>query len=82
MTWTLAKAKDQLSEVIRQAIDLGPQTISVRGRETAVVISKAAYDRLTPAGGARDFKAFLLAIPSLEGVNLERDQAPAPDVDL
>jgi prevent-host-death family protein len=58
MTWTLAKAKNQLSEVIRQAVDRGPQTISVRGLETAVVLSKAAYDHLAPGEKRRDFKAF------------------------
>jgi prevent-host-death family protein len=64
LNWTLAKAKDQLSRVIRQAVDEGPQTISVRGRQTAVVIGKEEYDRLRPAKAPRDFKAFLLAIPS------------------
>jgi antitoxin Phd len=82
MTWTLAEAKDQLSRVVRQAVDEGPQTISVRGRETAVVIAKAEYDRLKPAMAPRDFKSFLLAIPSLDGVDLSRDLAPAPDVEI
>jgi prevent-host-death family protein len=82
MTWTLARAKDQLSEVIRQATDKGPQVISVRGREAAVVLSKAEFDRLNPAKPRRNFKEFLLAIPSLEGVDLTRDDTPAPDVEL
>ena len=82
MTWTLAEAKDQLSRVVRRAVDEGPQTISVRGRETAVVIGKAEYDRLRPAMQPRDFKAYLLSIPSLDGVDLSRDTAPAPDIEL
>jgi antitoxin Phd len=82
MTWTLAEAKDQLSRVVRQAVDEGPQTITVRGRETAVVIAKEEYDRLRPATAPRDFKAFLLSIPSLEGVDLSRDSTPARDVEL
>ncbi len=69
MTWTLAEAKDQLSQVVRRAVDEGPQTISVRGRETAVVIGKAEYDRLRPAAPPRDFKAYLLSIPSLDAVD-------------
>jgi prevent-host-death family protein len=75
LNWALSKAKDQISRVIRQAVDEGPQTISVGGRQTAVVIGKDEYDRLRPAKAPRDFKAFLLAIPSLEGINLERDQS-------
>jgi antitoxin Phd len=82
MTWTLARAKDQLSEVIRQALARGPQTISVRGHETAVVLAKAEYDRLTSPAATKTFKDFLLAIPSLEGVDLTRDQSPPRDIDL
>lgn len=77
MTWTLAKAKNHLSEVIRRAVDQGPQTISVGGRYTAVLVAKDEFDRMKAAGGRRDFKAFLLAIPSLEGVELERDTSAA-----
>lgn len=83
MSWTLAKAKDQFSEVVRRAQAEGPQTISVRGREAAVVLSKEAFDRLTPGDGKpRDFKSFLLSIPSLEGVDLTRDGGYARDVEL
>ncbi|HZK99389.1 MAG TPA: type II toxin-antitoxin system Phd/YefM family antitoxin [Caulobacteraceae bacterium] len=77
MTWTLAKAKDHLSEVIRRAVDEGPQTISLRGRDTAVLIAKDEFDGMKTSGRGRDFKAFLLAIPSLEGVELERDTSAA-----
>ena len=81
MRWTLAEAKDQLSRVVRQAVDEGPQMISVRGRATAVVIGKAEYDRLSPATPPRDFKSFLLSIPSLDGVDLSRDTPPARDIE-
>jgi prevent-host-death family protein len=82
LSWTLATAKDRLSEVVRRAVDEGPQTISVRGRETAVVLSKAAFDRLDPRTPRRNFKEFLLAIPSLEGVDLSRDSTPARDIEF
>ena len=81
MTWTLSEAKGQLSRVVRRAVDEGPQTISVRGRETAVVLAKEEYDRLRPAMAPRNFKAFLLSIPSLEGVDLSRDSTPAREVE-
>jgi antitoxin Phd len=82
MNWSLARAKDQLSEVVRRAVRQGPQTISVRGRETAVVMAKAEFDRLSDPERRKDFKGFLLAIPSLEGVDLSRDQTPARAVEL
>lgn len=82
MTWTLAKARDQFSEVVRRAVDQGPQTVSVRGKETAVVLSKAQFDAMKPAVKSQDFKAFLLSIPSLEGIDLTRDQTPSRDVEF
>jgi prevent-host-death family protein len=82
MTWTLARAKDNLSEVVRRATDEGPQVISVRGKDAAVVISKAEYDRLAPANPKPDFKEWLLSGPSLEGVDLERDRGPVRDIDF
>lgn len=82
LNWTLAQAKDQLSEVVRRAVDQGPQTISVRGKETAVLVSKAEFEAMKPARDEPDFKAFLLSIPSLEGADIERNPAPSRDVDL
>ncbi|HMO96003.1 MAG TPA: type II toxin-antitoxin system Phd/YefM family antitoxin [Tepidiformaceae bacterium] len=38
-TWQLQEAKNKLSEVIRRAREEGPQTITVRGEEAAVVSS-------------------------------------------
>jgi prevent-host-death family protein len=81
MTWTLARAKDQLSEVIRQAMDKGPQTISVRGRETAVVLSMAEYDRLRDPDAPKTFKELLLGM-NFDDADLTRDQTPARDLDL
>ena len=67
MSWTLARAKDRLSDVVRRAIEEGPQTITVRGRDTAVIISKAAFDRLGARPPGRDFKQYLLGIRRSRG---------------
>lgn len=45
MNWQLQQAKNRLSEVIRQSAN-DAQTITVRGRETAVVISAERYRQL------------------------------------
>lgn len=82
MAWTLAEAKNQLSEVVRRAVDQGPQTISVRGKDTAVVLSKAQFEALSPRAPPRDLKALLLAFPKVEELNLERDQRPARDFEF
>lgn len=79
MTWTLAQAKTQLSEVVRRARTVGPQTISVQGREEVVVISREALEALAPRPGS--IKDWLMSL-DLEGVDLERDQTPARDIEL
>jgi len=44
--WQLQEAKAMLSEVIKAA-DIQPQIITVRGKETAVILSYNEYKRLT-----------------------------------
>jgi len=46
-TWQLQEAKARLSEVVRRALDDGPQHVSVRGQPTAVVLSESDYRQLT-----------------------------------
>jgi prevent-host-death family protein len=49
--WKLEMAKARLSELVRQAQDQGPQTITVRGADTAVVLSAKDYKALTDRTG-------------------------------
>ena len=44
--WQLQDAKNQLSELVDQAVRSGPQIITRRGEETAVVISFEEWSRL------------------------------------
>lgn len=81
MAWTLAEAKDQLSEVVRRAARQGPQTISVRGKETAVVLAKDEYDRLRAPDKPTSLKDLLTRM-NWDGVDLSRDQTPARDIEL
>ena len=45
--WQLQDAKARFSEVIRRAVDEGPQHVSVRGEPAAVVLSEQEYRQLT-----------------------------------
>ena len=67
-TWQLQEAKARLSEVIKQASKEGPQTITMRGEPTAVVISKDEYERLKQPRGS--FVEFMRRSP-LYGVDLD-----------
>lgn len=46
MQWQLQQAKMKFSELIRCATDRGPQTVTVRGKRTVVVISADDYAAL------------------------------------
>ena len=45
--WQLQHAKARLSEVVERACSDGPQTITLRGKEAAVVVSADDYNKLT-----------------------------------
>lgn len=45
--WQLQEAKNRLSQVVDSALHNGPQTITLRGKPTAVVVSFDEYLQLT-----------------------------------
>jgi antitoxin Phd len=47
MNWQLQEAKNKFSHVVKKAVDSGPQIITLRGKETAVLISINEYRKLT-----------------------------------
>jgi len=44
--WPLHEARNRLSELVRNAIDEGPQSITLRGDHAVVVISAQQYREL------------------------------------
>lgn len=52
--WQLQEAKARFSEVVRRAVECGPQHVTVNGEERAVVLSAEDYVRLRgqPTGRA------------------------------
>lgn len=44
--WALQDAKSRFSELVRRARAVGPQHVTVHGREEAVIISSDEYRRL------------------------------------
>jgi prevent-host-death family protein len=43
--WQLQEAKNRFSEVVDLSLDEGPQTVTRHGKEIAVILSKADFDR-------------------------------------
>ncbi|MEK6699602.1 MAG: type II toxin-antitoxin system Phd/YefM family antitoxin [Nitrospirota bacterium] len=72
-SWQLQAAKARFSEVIKKAAKEGPQSITVHGEPSAVVISSEEYERLKHP--RESFVKFMRRSP-LYGVelNLEREQ--------
>lgn len=79
--WQLQEAKAKLSEVVREAMLHGPQTISIRGEDSVVMLAVKDYERLIATKPS--FVEFMRASP-LRGVELdiERDKSPDRDIDL
>ena len=80
-TWQLQEAKARLSELVRLAQESGPQTITVRGENPVVLISRRELDRMTAKRPA--FWAFMRASP-LKGcaTDLGRRRSRSRRVDL
>jgi len=52
MSWQLQEAKNKFSQVVQDARCCGPQVITVRGEEAAVVLSVEDYRKLTRRAGS------------------------------
>ena len=73
-TWQLQSAKAHLSEVIRLSVQQGPQVLTVRGKEEAVIISKQEYERLI--GSKQNLFDFMRQSP-LKGLDIDLERNPS-----
>lgn len=80
MSWQLQEAKQKFSELVRRAMEEGPQTVTRRGEEVVVVVPAEEFRRLS--GDKPDFKEFLMSAPDLSVLDLERPREMPRDVDL
>jgi prevent-host-death family protein len=81
-TWQLQEAKNKFSRVVENAVNSGPQIITKRGVEVAIVISYAEYQRITVSRG--NLSDFFRGSP-LVGIDLDlaRDRSDArEDIEL
>jgi prevent-host-death family protein len=72
--WQLQEAKNRLSEVVRKAHEEGPQVITLRGGDAAVVIAVEEYRRLTRRPRGRLVEFFRQS--PLVGVSLDLERNP------
>ena len=79
MVWSLQDAKNRFSEVVDRAQREGPQRVTRRGKDAAVVVSAEQWASLSN----RTLADFLESSP-LAGLDLEivRDKSAVRDVEL
>lgn len=80
MPWQLQEAKQRLSEVVRRALEDGPQVVTRHGRDAVVVVSAEQFEKLS--GGRPDFKEFLRGGPDFRQLKISRDRKPARRITL
>jgi len=80
--WPLQDAKNRLSEVVDRAASEGPQTITRRGREAAVLLSAEDFRNLI-RGRTGDLVSFFRKSPLAgEPLDFSRSQDTGREVDL
>ena len=80
-SWKLEDAKARFSEVVRLARSEGPQKVTVRGKDSVVIISTEELERLTRAAPKEAFVDFMEGL-ALGELDLERDEDRGRDVAL
>lgn len=73
-TWQLQEAKNKLSELVEEAVRHGPQVITKRGVQVAIVVSYSEFAKMRQ--GKTKLSEFFRLSP-LAGIRLERDRSSA-----
>jgi prevent-host-death family protein len=81
--WKLQDAKAHFSQVVREAIEHGPQRVTLHGKDAVVILSAADYARLAPAAAQPSLHALLSKSP-LRDLDFEHGsvRSPVRDVEL
>ncbi len=82
MAWQLQEAKQKFSEVVRRAVEEGPQTVTKHGEEVVVVVSMAEWQESRIRPDKPDFVDFILDGPDFTGVDLSRSKDTGRKIDF
>jgi prevent-host-death family protein len=69
--WSLQDAKTHLSQIVREAQRVGPQRVTLHGKDAAVIVAAEDFDRLQRPVSGRDIVEALAKSP-LRDVKFER----------
>jgi len=79
-SWKLEEAKARFSELVRDAVKK-PQMVTVRGKETAVILAAEDYRRLVSQPEEQSLTDFLATL-DFSGIDLEREPDYGRDIDF
>ena len=80
--WKLEDAKARLSEVVRLAGTAGPQLVTIRGKEAAIIIAPEQYKQLLPKPKAHLPLVFFLRNLGLSSLNTKREIDTGKEIEL
>lgn len=80
--WKLEDAKARFSEVVRLAGTEGPQLVTIRGKEAAVILAPEQYKQLLPKPKGHQPLARFLRGLGLSDLNLEREHDTGREIAL
>ena len=80
--WKLEDAKARFSEVVRRAGTAGPQLVTVRGKEAAIIIAPEQYRELLPRPARHVPLVRFLQSTGLGDLELERENDTGREIDL
>ncbi len=63
-TWKLQDAKAKFSQIVEDALKIGPQFVTRRGKKAVVVLSTEEFEKLVSKKPS--FKEFLLNCPKID----------------
>ncbi len=72
--WKLEDAKARFSEVVRLAGTKGPQLVTIRGKEAAVILAPEEYEQLLPKPKGRQPLARFLQGLDLHKIEIKREK--------
>jgi len=80
--WKLEDAKARLSEVVRLAGSAGPQLVTSRGKEVAVILAPEQYNELVPKPEGQETLIEFLQGLGLSTLDVERENDRGREITL
>jgi len=80
--WKLEDAKARFSEVVRLAATAGPQLVTIRGKEAAVILAPNEYEQLLPKPKRQQPLVRFLKGLGLNKIEIERERDTGREINL